>query len=143
MAFTSRMRQLGWSVPTPSAARRVEAIEVERPQSPVAHAISTMRFAARRAVRSALDDATLLLQIAAEVEHAFLLQYLYAAYSLNDAVTPAADAAATLIDVAKQEMAHLVTVQNVLMSIGQCIDLSREDFSTHPEQYPFRRRSNR
>jgi len=79
----------------------------------------------------------LLLQIAAEVEHAFLLQYLYAAYSVNPGVPAAADAAQTLVEVAKQEMAHLATVQNVLAAIGRPVDLSREDFPAHPDQYPF------
>jgi hypothetical protein len=83
---------------------------------------------------SALDEAVVTLQVASEIEHAFLLQYLYAAFSLD---ASAGQASFSIVEVAKQEMAHLVTVQNLLIALGQSVDLNREDFPQHPELYPF------
>jgi hypothetical protein len=142
MAFSSRMRQLSWASGSPPAAAEHRAgLALAKGPGTLARAISAMHVVgpakAEAELRTGTDDARLLLQIAAEVEHAFLLQYLYAAYSLNGDVPQAADAAATLVEVARQEMAHLVTVQNVLMAIGEQVDLSREDFPAHPDQYPF------
>ena len=60
-----------------------------------------------------------LLQAAAEVEHQFVLEYLYAFYSLDQAApAPASDWAARLRKNAVEEMGHLITVQNVLLCIG-------------------------
>jgi rubrerythrin len=58
------------------------------------------------------DQAIRLLRIAAEVEHALMVQYLYAAFLLG----PDADDKyrSNLVTIAKQEMGHLITVQNLL-----------------------------
>lgn len=58
------------------------------------------------------EDATGLLMLAAEVEHALMAQYLYAGLSLRGV------AARQLSHVAVQEMGHLVTVQNLLLSLN-------------------------
>src|ERR1700722_15848035 len=73
---------------------------------------------------SAVDEAKLLLRIAAEGEGALLVQYLYSAYSIlpNVVLNPAGAANPivsddwynTIRDIAKQEMGHLITVQNLL-----------------------------
>ena len=34
-------------------------------------------------------------------------------------------------------MAHLITVQNLLIALGKPVDLNREDFPLHPDLYPF------
>lgn len=60
------------------------------------------------------DELLALLQLAVEVEHALLVQYLYAATSID----PAAPAHLTVKNIAVQEMAHLITVQNLLLAIG-------------------------
>ena len=60
-----------------------------------------------------------LLKLAAEVEHALMVQYLYAAASLPD--DPGRDSVnyhGKLMDVAIQEMGHLATVQNLLLLVG-------------------------
>ena len=71
------------------------------------------------------DEAVFLLDIAAEVEHAVMVQYLFAAYSLRDPSQFTDDKAALVRDwrkaiamVAREEMGHLVTVQNLLRSLG-------------------------
>lgn len=83
------------------------------------------------------DEAVRLLHVAAEVEHALLIQYLYSAYSLNPKVSQATVAQTQIIEVAKQEMAHLITVQNLLMAIGAAVNLNRENFTADPSDYPF------
>jgi hypothetical protein len=75
------------------------------------------------------DWAVFLLHTAAEVEHALMIQYLYGAYSLADAdfaghavPSDAADQTAawrdTITAIAREEMAHLLTEQNLLRFIG-------------------------
>ena len=59
------------------------------------------------------DDAVGLLRLAAEVEHALMVQYLYAAVSLAD--DP--DARQKLLAVAIQEMDHLLSLQNLLIAL--------------------------
>src|SRR5687768_10811309 len=66
----------------------------------------------------------LLLRTAAQVEHALLVQYLYAGYSL-----PANHGdRGLLLGIAVEEMSHLMTVQNLLFSIGEPPHLARQDF---------------
>ena len=94
------------------------------------------------------DWAVFLLHTAAEIEHALMAQYLYAAYSLADADFTGAhippDAAArtrrwrnTIIWIASEEMAHLLTEQNLLRFIGGPFNLEREDFPFRSLLYPF------
>ena len=84
-----------------------------------------------------------LLHIGAEVEHALAVQYLYAAYSLGGRDLRPDHAAlvqqwrSTLLEIAREEMGHLVTVLNLLTSLGSPISLDREDFPIPAELYPF------
>src|SRR5215203_6094897 len=94
------------------------------------------------------DEATFLLHTAAEIEHALMVQYLYAAYSLLE-VPPAgpgvpADARQLLrswrriiLQIAREEMGHLLTVENLLRFIGGPLTLDREDFPFLSAFYPF------
>jgi hypothetical protein len=125
MPFTSRMRQFD-----------TIAFAAAPPATTIAAAIRSM---GHPPARSAVDEVAFLLGIAAEVEHAFLLQYLYASYSLdqNSANQAVANAINQFIELARQEMGHLVTVQNLRRAVGAHLDFNREDFSAHPELYPF------
>jgi hypothetical protein len=97
--------------------------------------------------RTARLKAIYLLQIAAEVEHALMVQYLYAAYSLDETFDAGGKGEGPQIVnrwkrdirlVARQEMAHFVTVQNLLISLGAEPYVNRENnFSDHPDAYPF------
>ncbi|MCG8404832.1 MAG: hypothetical protein MI923_06500 [Phycisphaerales bacterium] len=69
-----------------------------------------------------------LLSTAAAIEHALLVQYLYAGYSLK------AEGRPVVLGIAIEEMSHLLTVQNLLMSIGSPPALDRQDFG---QLFPF------
>ncbi|MDI1431392.1 ferritin-like domain-containing protein [Polyangium sorediatum] len=62
------------------------------------------------------EEAIELLRIAAGVEHALMVQYLYAAFSFRDARHDSF--ARTIRTIAEQEMAHFATVQNLLRALG-------------------------
>lgn len=89
------------------------------------------------------DYAVFLLHIAAEIEHALMVQYLYAAYSLGGPDVPEAERDTVrrwqdiLLGIAKEEMAHFVTVQNVLRLIGGPLNLERDDYPWNIPYAPF------
>lgn len=91
--------------------------------------------------KTAKEDALGLLQLAAEVEHALMAQYLYAAWSIvpgEDAASPSATAAKALSRIAIQEMFHLLGVQNLLIALGGplAIHLGRDSLRTSSEFNP-------
>ena len=89
------------------------------------------------------DEAAFLLNAAAEIEHALMVQYLFAAYSVR---TVPGDASAAelgalqnqLLQVAREEMGHLMTVENLLLLIGAPLNFYREHSPFASEIYPFR-----
>lgn len=87
--------------------------------------------------------AVFLLHIAAEIEHALMVQYLYAAFSLGGSSVPTdrwievTEWREIILGVAKEEMGHLMTVQNVLRLLGGPLNLDREDFPWDNGFYPF------
>ena len=93
---------------------------------------------------AARDEAVFLLHSAAEVEHALMVQYLYAAYSLGGPQVPQDKRPLvdswrrTFIEIAREEMGHLASVQNLLRFIGGPLNLEREDFPFRTGFYPFR-----
>ena len=90
------------------------------------------------------EEAIALLHIGAEVEHALMVQYLYAAFSLNDSQADKNKADAirawkhTVLEIAREEMAHLVTVQNLLTLIGGALCFERDDYPIQDDDlWPF------
>jgi hypothetical protein len=89
------------------------------------------------------DHLVMLLHIGAEIEHSLMVQYLYAAYSLGGDQVPVERRDMVrgwqnhIIAVAKEEMGHLLTVQNVLTLIGAPINLNRVDLPWDVPFYPF------
>ncbi len=80
-----------------------------------------------------------LLQAAAEVEHALLAEYLYAAYSIDPA-GPCAALRDIMVQIAVEEMGHLITVQNLLLALGDNPYFDRESVPLNGKpagQYPF------
>jgi hypothetical protein len=82
------------------------------------------------------QEAIWLLEVAAEIEHALLVEYLYSAYSIDSNPSPALFRK-TLTNIAVQEMGHLITVQNLLLSIGGNVYFERQDESPQSSLDPF------
>jgi hypothetical protein len=86
-------------------------------------------------------ELTRLLREATEIEHALMLQYLYAAFSLKpdyaDIAGNGAPGSTDLIGVAVQEMQHLATVNRLLAALGAAPNLLRQEFPYEPAIYPF------
>jgi Ferritin-like len=89
------------------------------------------------------DYVIFLLHVAAEIEHSLMVQYLFTAYSLGGPNVPAsrqADVRAwqeTILGIAKEEMAHLITIQNLLTALGAPLNFNREDYPHGSSFYPF------
>ncbi|MGH3935770.1 MAG: ferritin-like domain-containing protein [Pseudonocardiaceae bacterium] len=89
------------------------------------------------------DYAIFLLRVAAEIEHSLMAQYLFAAYSLGGPNVPSgrqADVRAwqeTILGIAKEEMAHLITIENLLTALGAPLNFNREDYPHGSAFYPF------
>lgn len=86
--------------------------------------------------------AVMLLRVAAEIEHALMVQYLYAAYSLEPVVGTADFPRAhgwqqALLTVAREEMGHLLTMQNALDLVGGPANFDRCDFPWDGPFFPF------
>jgi hypothetical protein len=84
--------------------------------------LETFGLPPRPKAMSVRDFAISLLHAGAEIEHSLLVQYLYAAYSVDDRAED--DTENTGLEwttyirlIAREEMAHLATVQNLLLSV--------------------------
>lgn len=81
---------------------------------------------------------------AAEIEHNLLCSYLYAAFSLRAQGEGIEDEEAaavkrwrrSILDVAVQEMGHLATVNNLIVSIGGTPHFDRPNFPVPPGYHP-------
>lgn len=80
------------------------------------------------------EFAVFLLTIGAEIEHSLMVQYLYAGWSLGGPQVPEEHHEAVakwrqiILGIAKEEMGHLATVQNVIRFLGAPLALDREDY---------------
>ena len=95
---------------------------------------------------SAREEAIQLLRMAAEIEHALLLQYLFAAYSVDETETAAVNTQPVrtpldwqndILAIARQEMAHFLTVQNLLAFLGAPCHIGRGLRPLSPDLLPF------
>ncbi|ESY55556.1 MULTISPECIES: ferritin-like domain-containing protein [unclassified Mesorhizobium] len=88
--------------------------------------------------QNALQEAGALLDMAAEIEHSLMVQYLYAGFA---AVQSAAGQQPNklLRDIAVEEMGHLLTVTNIRLLLGLEPYLRRQDESPQEgfDPYPF------
>jgi rubrerythrin len=91
------------------------------------------------------DEAIFWLSTAAEIEHALMAQYLFAAYSIDPESAPTAhdearDVKDRLLQISREEMGHFITVQNLLHIVGGPLHFGRQ-FSPFEEVIqPFRYR---
>ncbi len=85
---------------------------------------------------SALDEIVLLLHTAAEIEHSLLAQYIYSAYSLDAGGGAESNWRNAIVAIARQEMGHLVAIQNMLLALAGPLNFEREDYPFR-QFYPF------
>jgi hypothetical protein len=89
------------------------------------------------------EYASLLLDVAAEIEHSLMVQYLFTAYTLGGPQVPAGlrqkvrEWQELILDVAKEEMGHLITMQNVRTALGLPLHLDREEYPWKTRFYPY------
>ncbi|MCB1231842.1 MAG: hypothetical protein KDN19_16355 [Verrucomicrobiae bacterium] len=89
------------------------------------------------------DYVIMLLHIGCELEHGLMAQYLYAAYSLGgdhlskEDQEEVQDWQELILTVAREEMGHLLTVQNLLCLLGGPVTFDRENFPWDSPFYPF------
>jgi hypothetical protein len=89
------------------------------------------------------DYTIFLLTIAAQIEHSLMVQYLYAGYSLGGAQVPKQhhDEVAAwrqlILGIAKEEMGHLITVQNALRFLGAPLAIDRQDYPWDSQLAPY------
>ena len=93
------------------------------------------------------DETIFWLSAAAEIEHALMVQYLFAAYSIdpvslpaeNDVRRLATEIRNTLLQIAREEMGHFISVQNLLHVVGGALHFSRQfspfEFALQPFAY--------
>ncbi len=97
-----------------------------------------------------------LLREAAELEHQLMIQYLFAAYSLKSEPDEFAEAPDShlritrnrrwrdeVLAIAREEMGHLITVQQVILSLGSLPHFDRDSFPISAHYYPFQFRLER
>jgi hypothetical protein len=89
------------------------------------------------------DYVSFLLTVDAEIEHGLMLQYLYAAYSLGGPQVPPEHHDKVqrwqeiILGIAKEEMGHFISIQNVLKLIGSPLHFERQDYPWDTPFYPF------
>ena len=89
------------------------------------------------------DYVVYLLHVGAEIEHSLMVQYLYAAWSLGGPhlsvkqQEKVAEWQREILGIAKEEMGHLITVQNLLRLIGGPLNFERDEYPFQSEFYPF------
>lgn len=149
------IRRITWSQPIMRAGEPVKVTETEF-ASPAETRLATAPPSVvavgspelTPVPQDAVEEAVILLRIAAEVESALMVQYLYAAYSVLpnlivdlpgiDHPVLSDDWYDVVREIARQEMGHLITVQNLLLSLDAVPHLDRENFSCgHWDLYPF------
>jgi hypothetical protein len=90
------------------------------------------------------EKAIYLLHIGAQVEHALMAQYFYAASSLGgphlkdpNQQRNAKQWRDVIVKIAREEMGHLATVENLLTLVGGPLMFEREDYPIPKDLYPF------
>lgn len=137
---------------TPIVDAKAAAADATAPQSATSKVPADKDFGRGWLIRQRRHDMTwhdhliMLLHLGASIEHALMVQYLYSAYSLGGAQVPedppkyrliVQEWQETILSVARKEMGHLLSVQNILTLMGAGINLNRENFPWDIEYYPF------
>jgi hypothetical protein len=109
--ITGRLASIRWVPPD-------RPLSAKAAKNPIARMLAATGVPTTPFGMTVRDEVIYFLQAIAEVEHSLLIQYLYAWFSLDASKPLAKGWADTVKTIAIQEMAHLITVQNMLVSIG-------------------------
>jgi len=116
------------------------------PPEPVTGVAGASPIALTKALHETwLDHLIELLHAAAGIEHELMVQYLYAAYSLGGDQVPSDQRALVrmwrrnLLAVAKEEMGHFLTVQNILTVLGGPVLWARGNHPWDNQYFPLRK----
>lgn len=105
-----------WHRPPPTARRSIEQRARHLDVGSLVHRVGVPVV---EKAETAREVALTLLGVAAEVEQALMVQYIYAAVSVSSDPGPdGLDHRQGLLRIAVQEMGHLATVQNLLLLLG-------------------------
>lgn len=134
-----------WEPRAPSTVRRILRTFTGAPTNPLTLAIEHYGMPKPSTPLSPIDEVKFFLRVAASVEHALMVEYLYAAYSIDDDLAkklrPIFGQRLPLVRVAVQEMGHLLAVQNMLLLTGGEVCLTRQDHGpltgTDNDPFPF------
>lgn len=129
-----------WQQPARSfTSRAVTLFGLLQPSNRIMLAID--RHGLPEAPGTPLEEARHLLGVAAAVEHALMVQYLYCAYSMDEDFLEALQGDASALSAvglaAVQEMGHLIAAQNLLLVLGAEPTLGRQDQVMSEDEYPF------
>ncbi len=139
-------RDLVWTVvPSKPSAGRVAARAAGRslPLFSSGEAEGEIESVSQAQPTPVREQTIFLLHIGAEIEHALMVEYLYAAFSLGGPQVPPEHRAMVqawrqvITELAREEMGHLATVQNVLQLIGGALTFARDDYPNESPFYPF------
>jgi hypothetical protein len=145
MGLLSGNRQLQLGTRDVSRRSDVRSLRADALRPSVAEETALASEIPRDPELSPRQQVIMLLQTAAEIEHALLVQYLFAGYSLRlDVPIPNAGEGRTtsewqaeVLGIAKEEMGHLLCIQNCLRAIGGPNYFGRDNFPMHTGVYPF------
>jgi hypothetical protein len=148
-AMTDRMMRLLWLGEQQARARDLAmAIARAGAAAPAAAVPAALGMPAAGSVHPELsvrDSLVLMLHVGAEIEHALLVQYLFAAYSIRTNMPiPGAPAGCTttewqdlILQTAREEMGHLLTIQNALTLLGGPLHFDRDNYPFSSRFYPY------
>jgi hypothetical protein len=114
---------------------RIADLSAKAAKNPILRALVDTGIPRPPQSRSVRDEAIFQLRCAAEIEHALLVQYLFAGYSINLVDSSTRSWLRKFIQIACEEMGHLLTVRNLLLAIGAEPYFDRQHLTTDP--FPF------
>src|SRR4051812_28771700 len=116
--YTRPKIRVDWIPPTISRQPKTSALMDLDARSGIMEFIRDLGYFQAQGAETPKEELSVLLEVSAEVEHALLLQYLFAAYSIDpDVSQESTDTQRRILDIAIQEMAHFITVQNLILAI--------------------------
>jgi hypothetical protein len=141
MSMAQQKYNLIWHSPPPRKApgrvAPLAAVFLETPE--VVEGVPDLGWVEVQGVVTPKEELLALLTLGAEVEHELMVQYLYAAASLDIQGNTSTQQLHELIrGIALQEMAHFVSVQNLLLAVGgpDYLHIGRDSIRSHSQENP-------